>query len=115
MEQQSPPGDRPYNNPDLTPLEFLTEVYRAHNLPMVTRIRAADEACKILLRMDPHVFDPPPPISCTVRIGNIFHKPDGTPIPDTLELYRDLLYVKRCWDLGILPVHLDDVAAEGSA
>ena len=41
-EAQAPtPTTHPYNDPDLSPIEFLTAVYRATHLPMVTRIQAA--------------------------------------------------------------------------
>jgi hypothetical protein len=106
------PGERRcYNNKDLTPLGFLTEVYRATNLPLVVRIRAADECCKILLRTAPWLFQPP---SCTVTIPGIFRDKDGNPIPDTIELIRDMIYIKKCWDNGINP-NLDMVPAKGHA
>jgi len=37
----SAPTPHAYNDPDLSPIEFLTAVYRATHLPMVSRIAAA--------------------------------------------------------------------------
>jgi len=54
----------------------------------------------------------------------LYIEPDGPPKPTlkiviegfpSIEFMQDLLYIKRCWDLGILPTQFEDMQVKRHA
>jgi hypothetical protein len=88
-------------SPGREALNFLYAVMRDPTAPLEARIRAAGE----LMWLEP---DGPPTPAYTLNIGTLFAGPNGH------ELMQDLLYVKRCYELGIMP-DLDNVTPKGRA
>jgi hypothetical protein len=82
--------DHLYDTPGLMPREFLLRVMRDKSVPIRTRIRAAAE----LLKLFPEDF---PHISAEATTTYV--------IPEfpSIELMKDLQYIKRCYELGINP------------
>jgi hypothetical protein len=78
--------------------QFLYAVMRDRSLDLRTRIKAASK----LLQIEPN--GPPKP-SLTIQIN-------GFP---SIEFMQDLLYVKRCWDLGIHPTEFEAMQVKGHA
>jgi hypothetical protein len=71
-EAQAPaPATHPYNDPDLSPIEFLTAVYRDPHLPMVSRIQAASA----LLPYTNSVPRPTAPPAYTIVIPPLSYEP----------------------------------------
>jgi hypothetical protein len=79
--RRSAPGDHAYDNPDLSPLEFFSAIYRDKTLPLSVRIDAASKAL-------PYTAHPPPPVfverepwpgesRVTIQIGGL---PEGTSV-----------------------------------
>jgi hypothetical protein len=67
------PATHAYNDPDLSPVEFLKAVYHATHLPMATRI----EAASALLPFTEPKPRATPPITCTIRIEGISPEDNG--------------------------------------
>jgi hypothetical protein len=88
-------AEHKYDNPGLTSKQFLTEVMHDPDVPIRQRLKAAE----YLLHHFGHEIDPATraPV-LTIKIGSIIPG-----VPDTIELYRDLLYLARCWKQGVLP------------
>jgi hypothetical protein len=86
------------DTPGLSGTEFLYAVMRDRTLPLRTRIKAASK----LMHIEP---DGPPKPRCTIVI-------EGFP---SIEFMQDLLYIKRCWDLGILPTEFESMHVKGHA
>jgi hypothetical protein len=84
--------------PDLTATQFLYAVMRDRSLDLRTRIKAASK----LMRIEP---DGPPKPTCKIII-------EGFP---SIEFMQDLMYIKRCYDLGILPTEFEDMQVKGHA
>src|SRR5215472_3429175 len=64
-----PPQTHPYDDPDLSPIEFLQAVYRDRTLPMSIRI---DAARGLLPYTEPRPASVPPShIGCTIVIGGL--------------------------------------------
>jgi hypothetical protein len=84
-----------YDNPGLTSKQFLEAVRRDPDVPIRLRLKVAE----YLLHYFGHECEPASrtPV-CTIKIGSIIPG-----VPDTIELYRDLLYLARCLEQGILP------------
>ena len=79
-----------YDDPTLTPRQFLEAVMHDPSVEMHLRNRAADYILRI--------WGNEPP-AYTVRISSIRGGPDGIGPRDTIGLYRDLVHIKRCYDL----------------
>jgi hypothetical protein len=75
-----------YDRPDISPLQFLLAVMHDSSLPIATRTKAASLAA-------PYVWPKDREPSLTIKI-------EGFP---SIEFMKDLLYIKRCWEAGILP------------
>jgi hypothetical protein len=69
--------------------------------------------------MDPSLFEPQQPPSFTIHISGLAPTPAEAdplaidPFPHVPGLYRDLLYLKRCYDLGIEDPNLDQMEVKG--
>jgi hypothetical protein len=87
-----------HDDPSTQAKEFLYAVMRDTTLPIRDRIKAASK----LMAIEP---DGPPKPTCKIII-------EGFP---SIEFMQDLLYVKRCWDLGILPTEFESMHVKGHA
>jgi hypothetical protein len=96
----------PYDTPGLSPRQFLEAVMKDSSVPIMQR----NSAAKHLLKIGPE-HPPSPPPTIIIHIGSIFPG-----IPDTHELYKDLMYLKWCYKTGTNPNTLDyDSDVEGHA
>jgi len=95
-------ADHAYDAPGLSALDFLLAVMRDTSLPLHIRTEAARSAAPYVAAPHPASKSPP---TMTIQIPSF----------PSLEFMNDLLYVKRCWELGILPTDLEDTPVEGHA
>jgi len=78
--QNQGPSSHVYNDPDLSPIEFLQAVMHAEHLPMATRI---DAARALLPFTEPRPASVPSShIGCTIVIGGIPSEDLGPRLPD---------------------------------
>jgi hypothetical protein len=80
-----------YDAPGLTSRQFFEAIQRDKTVPLSLRAEAAHYILRI---WGPELPLEPP--AYTIRIGTIFPGKQ-----DTIELYRDLLHIKRCWELTV--------------
>jgi hypothetical protein len=83
FSQQTPSGDlgsaHPYNEPGLSPIQFLYAVMYCSRLPMVTRIEAAKALLPFTEPRPARV--PSSDVSCIIRIGGIGPTDHGSASP----------------------------------
>jgi hypothetical protein len=108
-----------YNDPTLTNIQFLEAVRRDPTVPITERIKAVEVLLEI---RGPEPSRKPSlipmgdkDVTLTIRVGTIF---PGK--PDTVELYDDLLRIKRCWELTqqtgkVISPDLETAEVEGHA
>jgi hypothetical protein len=92
-----------YNDPSLTPVQFMKAVRDDTSVPLVTRLRAAElllpyeEARKptVMLRGDKNV-------TVTIFIDTLFLS------PDTVVSYADMLFLKWCCEFENGPLDPND-------
>jgi hypothetical protein len=103
-----------YDNPNLDDRQWLQAVRNDPTVPMSLRLDAA----RVLLRTFGTTASP-----STSRVDLVYHitpnpgldLPPTPPGIDPAEFQRDMTYIQRCWELGIMPCHLEDIETQGTA
>lgn len=93
------------DDPNIRPKEFLYAVMHDKTLPLTQRIKAAGK----LMRIEPD--GPPTPVLKVVipYMSDLWFRSFSP------ELQRDLLWIKRCFELGIVDPDIDHWDVKGHA
>jgi hypothetical protein len=111
-----------FDDPDLDDRSWLELLRRDETIPINLRLDAA----RFLLRMfgnspwpEPVAYTlhiPPMPAASSPPACAVPGIPQGAPPGiDPVEFQRDMAYIRRCYELNILPVYLGDLTPEGNA
>jgi hypothetical protein len=93
--------DHPYNAPGISPHELFLAIMHDPDLDLPTRIKAAEH----LMRLGLGHIGTIRTIKIKIEGGMPFKPLESFPE----EMQRDLLWLKRCWELRIVDPNLEDL------